>query len=62
MTQSQKLVRAKFSVLELAKLLNNASKACRVTGVSRQHFYDLKRAYEEGGIETLEEQSWETQS
>jgi len=57
MTQSQKLVRAKLSLLELGELLNNVSQACRVMGVSRQHFYDIKSAYEEGGIEALKEQN-----
>ena len=57
MTQSQKLVRAKRSLLELGELLNNVSQACRVMGVSRQHFYDIKQAYEEGGLEALKEQS-----
>lgn len=57
MTQSQKLIRAKLSLLELGKLLNNVSEACRVSGVSRQHFYDIKKAYEEGGVEALAEQT-----
>ena len=57
MTRSQKLVRAKLSLLELGDLLNNVSQACRVMGVSRQHFYDIKNAYEEGGVEALAEQT-----
>jgi transposase InsO family protein len=57
MTQSQKLVRAKMSLLELAEYLNNVSEACRINGVSRQHFYDIKRAYAEGGMEALREKS-----
>lgn len=57
MTQSQKLIRAKLSLLELGDLLNNVSKACRVMGVSRQHFYDIKAAYDEGGVEALTEQA-----
>lgn len=57
MTQSQKLVRAKLSLLELGDLLKNVSEACRVMGVSRQHFYDIKQAYEEGGVEALREHS-----
>jgi len=28
-------------------------------GVSREHFYDVKRAYEEGGIEGLREKEQE---
>ena len=57
MTQSQKLIRAKLSLLELGELLKNVSQACRTMGVSRQHFYDIKQAYEAGGIEALREQS-----
>ena len=57
MTQSQKLVRAKISLLELGDLLKNVSEACRVMGVSRQHFYDIRRAVEEGGVEALKEHS-----
>jgi len=37
MTQSEKLVRAKMSLIELGEYLKNASEACRVFGVSRQH-------------------------
>lgn len=57
MTQSQKLVRAKLSLLELGSLLRNVSEACRVMGVSRQHFSDIKQAYESGGMNALAEPS-----
>jgi transposase InsO family protein len=57
MTQQQKLIRAKMSLLELAEYLKNVSEACRVMGVSRQHFYDIKKAYEEGGSEALKEKT-----
>jgi hypothetical protein len=50
MTQSQKLIRAKLSLLDLGNLLNNVSEACRVMGVSRQHSYDIKKAYADGGV------------
>jgi len=43
--------------MELATYLANVSEACRVMGVSRQHFYDIKKAYEEGGLEALQEKS-----
>ena len=57
MTKEAKLIRGKLSLLELAAYLNNVSEACRVMGVSRQHFYDIKKAYEEGGLEELKEKS-----
>ncbi len=57
MTHSQKLVRAKMSLIELADYLKSVSEACRVMGVSRQHFYDIKQAYEDGGIDALKEKS-----
>jgi transposase InsO family protein len=46
-----------MGLIELADYLKNVSEACRVTGVSRQHFYDIKKAYEEGGLEALRERS-----
>jgi transposase InsO family protein len=44
-------------LLELGEYLKNVSEACRVMGVSRQHFYELKKSYEEGGLEALKEKS-----
>lgn len=57
MTLEEKVVRGKMSLLDLAEYLKNISEACRITGVSRQHFYDLKQAYAEGGLEGLKEKS-----
>ncbi len=57
MTTQEKLIRNKLSLLELAEYLQNVSEACKVNGVSRQHFYDIKKAYEENGIEGLREKS-----
>ena len=47
MTTQEKLVKHKQSLLELAEFLKNVSKACKIHGVSRQHFYDIKKAYQE---------------
>jgi Winged helix-turn helix len=49
MTTQEKLVRGKLSLLELAEYLNNVSQACKINGVSRQHFYDIRKTYEEHG-------------
>jgi hypothetical protein len=50
MTTQEKLVRRKLSLLELSEFLNNVSQACKIQGCSRQHFYDIKKSYEEGGL------------
>jgi hypothetical protein len=53
MTRREKLAKAKMSLIGLAEYLKNASEACRVMGMSRQHFYDIKKAYAEGGMPAL---------
>ncbi len=57
MTTQEKLIKRKQSLLELAEYLQNISHACKIHGVSRQHFYDIKKTYEEQGIEGLREKS-----
>ena len=57
MTTQEKLIRNKLSLIELAEYLQNVSQACRINGVSRQHFYDIKKVYAEEGIEGLREKS-----
>lgn len=57
MTTQEKIVRGKLSILELAEYLKNVSQACRINGVSRQHFYDIKKAYEEHGLDGLKDKS-----
>jgi transposase InsO family protein len=57
MTTQEKLIRNKQSLIELAEFLQNVSQACKIHGVSRQHFYDIKQAYEEHGLEGLKEKS-----
>lgn len=42
MTTTEKVVRRKLSLLELA----NVSKACKVMGYSRQQFYEIRRNYQ----------------
>ena len=42
MTTQEKLTSRKQSLLELAEYLQNISKACKIHGVSRQHFYLLR--------------------
>ena len=57
MTTQEKLIKRKLSIIELAEFLNNVSQACKIHGVSRQHFYDIKKAYEEHGLEGLKEKT-----
>ena len=53
MTQSQYLIKRKLNILELGETLGNISEACRKLGGSRQHYYDIKSAVEEEGLEGL---------
>ena len=57
MTTQEKLIKSKLSILELGEYLKNVSQACKINGVSRQHFYDIKKAYEEHGLEGLKEKT-----
>jgi transposase InsO family protein len=56
-TTQDKLITKKLTLLELAEFLQNVSRACQIGKCSRQHFYDVRQAFEENGIEGLREKS-----
>src|SRR3974377_1718337 len=57
MTVQERIIKNKMSLLELAEYLQNVSEACKVHGVSRQNFYDIKKSYEEEGLEGLKDKT-----
>lgn len=50
---SERIIKNKVGLLNLAEELGNISKACKVMGFSRETFYRYHRARAEGGIEAL---------
>jgi transposase InsO family protein len=53
MTQQQYIINRKLSILDLGRTLGNISDACRKLGVSRQHYYDIRKAIDEEGLDGL---------
>lgn len=57
MTQQQYIISRKTNILELGRTLGNISEACRKLGVSRTHYYDIRKTIEEEGLQGLLEKS-----
>jgi len=53
-TMSQS-TRRKLSLLKLAEELGNVSKACQIMGYHRDTFYEVRRAFQVGGVGALVE-------
>jgi len=53
---TDKLIKHKVGLLNLAEELNNISQACRIMGLSRDTFYRYQEAVEAGGVEALFDQ------
>lgn len=54
---TDKIIKHKVGLLNLAEDLGNVSKACQMTGLSRDTFYRYKDAVNSGGVEALFERS-----
>ena len=51
--QAEKIARRKLSLLQLGQELGNVSKACRIVGYSREHFYEIRRTFQLHGADGL---------
>ena len=57
LSTTDKIIKHKTGLLNLAEELGNVSKACQVMGYSRDTFYRYKSAVDEGGVEALFERT-----
>ena len=60
MTNDQYIIQRKLNIVELGQALSNVSAACRHLRISRQHYYDLKNAIHEDGLDGLIQKSRRT--
>jgi len=57
LSTTDKIIKHKVGLLNLAEELGNVSKACQVMGLSRDTFYRYKQAVDDGGVEALFERT-----
>jgi len=57
MNTTQKLIKNKMGLLNLAEELGNVSKACKIMGYSRDTFYRYRELVDEGGFDNLIEKT-----
>jgi hypothetical protein len=53
MTTMDKIARRRLTLLDLASELSNLSRACKLSGYSRQQFYEITRNFQTYGAEGL---------
>ena len=53
MTALPQSTRRKLALLDLAQELGNVSKACQLMGYHRDTFYEIRRAFQVGGVDAL---------
>ena len=53
MNKEKYIINRKLNIVDLSEKLGNISEACRKLGVSRQHYYDIKKTIEEEGLDQL---------
>lgn len=56
MTALSQSTRRKLSLPKLAEELGNVSRACQLMGYHRDSFYEIRRAFQVGGVSALVEQ------
>ena len=55
MTANTEGTKRKLSLLQLAEEIGNVSKACQIMGYQRDTFYEVRRAFQVGGVAALVE-------
>ncbi len=56
MTALSQSMKRKLSLLQLADELGNVARACKIMGYHRDTFYEVRRAFQTGGVAALVEQ------